>query len=342
MKKHNKICWSILLCMMLCFSVLGSVVLADDRQSNNVGFSVSPHYNSNQNKESNFFDLTVSPNSKEEIGVTVTNTSQKSAIYNIKINQASTNINGVIDYTDPKGLMSHVPFELDKQSDYQKSIQLSAGESKQIPITIAIPEVSFKGEILGGITVTKEIPPKSKQPQLMNQYSYVLGLRLREGEENEERSLSAGEVKPVVTFGKNGVTMPIVNDRANAMGHLQVVSILKREGEIIKNDTYKEREIAPNSVYPYSLNWDKKDYIPGNYQLRVTVTDAQSNKWVFNKSFTLSAKEVSKIKSASIHPVSNDFGWLWLIVGLFLLIIIALIIYIFKNRRKEEQIEGEK
>jgi len=321
--------------------LLGQEVFAAENNSQ-VGFSVSPNYSDVQNKENSFFDLLVQPNSKQTIGVTVTNTSQNESNYTIKVNQASTNENGVIDYTDNKARpLESAPFDLDKQAFYKKKLKLSAGEAKQVPIILNIPDQPFKGEILGSVNVTKKISKKEKAPQLVNQYSYVVGLRIREGTENSERDLSAGEAKPIVSFGKTGVTVPISNNQANTMGKITVDSVLKRDGKEIKKETYKEREIAPNSIYPYSLSWDKKDYVPGKYQLSIVVTDAQSHKWTFNKVFNLKAEEVSQIKDVAIHPKKENHRWIWGLIGSFLGIILGLLIYIFKNKRERRGKKNE-
>lgn len=318
-----------------------SNVIGYANESDSVGFSVSPNYNGVQNKESSFFDLTITPDSKQTIGITVTNTSKDLSKYKIQVIQASTNKNGVIDYTDSKGELTNGPFRFDKQITYEKELQLSAGQSKEVPIQIAVPTNPFKGEVLGGINVTKEIAKETTQQQLVNQYSYVVGLRLRESLENPERNLTAGEVKPIVSFGKSGISMPIINDQANAMGQLTVTSVLKRDGKEIKKATYKHREIAPNSIYPYSLSWDKQDYVPGKYQLTITVMDAQAHKWSFYKEFNLKPEEVSKIKEAAIHPPKEDYRWIWLIVGVFAIIILVLLIYIFKNKKERGTKESD-
>ncbi|MBZ1509601.1 DUF916 domain-containing protein, partial [Leuconostoc mesenteroides] len=90
----------VLVCTLIPF-LLGPKVSAEENNSQ-VGFSVSPNYNEAQNKESSFFDLLVQPNSKQTISITVTNTSKEDSNYTVKVIQASTNKNGVIDYTDSK------------------------------------------------------------------------------------------------------------------------------------------------------------------------------------------------------------------------------------------------
>lgn len=336
MKKYKLTRFLLVLALLLIPSLLGQKVSAEENNSQ-VGFSVSPNYNEAQNKESSFFDLLVQPNSKQTIGITVTNTSKEGSNYTIKVIQASTNKNGVIDYTDIKSKpLESAPFELNKQASYEEKIKLSAGETKQVPITLSIHDKPFKGEVLGGVNVTKEIPKQDKTPQLVNQYSYVIGLRIREGIENSERELSAGEVKPVVSFGQTGVTVPIINSQSNAMGQLTVESILKRDGKEIKKETFKNREIAPNSVYPYSLSWDRKDYVPGKYHLSLFITDAQSHKWSFNKEFTLKAEEVNEVKNAAVHPPKEEHQRIWWLIGLFVVIILGLIVYIFNNKNGKE------
>lgn len=332
MKNYKLICILITIISMGISLIIRTTVYADN---SNVGFSVSPNYNDTQNKDSSFFDLLVKPNSQQSIGVTVTNSSQKESRYTVEVIQASTNKNGIIDYSDKDGKVANPPFKLAKQASYDKEFKLAAGESKHVPIQINIPNTPFKGEVLGGVNVTKEIAEDSKEnkAQLVNKYSYVIGLRIREGEENPERQLSAGEAKPEVSFGKTGVTVPLKNEQANTMGHIQVDSVLQRDGKEIKKETYKDREIAPNATYPYSLSWDRKDYLPGKYELTIKVTDAQKHTWDFKKEFTLSAEEVKSVKNAAVHPKENSYMWFWIAGIIGLIIIIGLIWYVFKLRK---------
>lgn len=342
MSKNQKIFGVFTLFLVIFFTCLsGKAASAADNRT--VGFLVTPKYSDTQKKESSFFDLLVAPGSQQTIGVTVTNTSQEAGAYHLQVVQASTNKNGIIDYSDPKGQFSAaLPLDLTKQASYEKEIQLSPNESKLVPIQLKIPATPFKGEALGGVNVTKEIPKNKKQSQLVNQYSYVLGLRLREGAENAERALSAGKAKPEVSFGKTGVSVAISNDRANAMGHLQVDSILKKDGQEITQATYKEREIAPNSTYPYTLSWEKKDYQPGKYQLNITIKDAQAHTWTFKNAFVLSTEEVKKVKEQAIQPQAAQNNWIWLIVAIGVLIILGLILYIIKMKRDNSAGRGSK
>lgn len=237
------------LLIIISFMVLGDSLVNIEGyalENDSVGFSVFPNYSETQQKESSFFDLLVTPGSEQTISITVSNTSEEVSNYEIKVIQASTNKNGVIDYSDPKGQLSKkVPMNLDDQATYKKKFQLSPGEFKEVPIKLCVPLTPFRGEVLGGVNVSKEISEKNTQSQLVNQYSYVIGLRLREGAENPERHLESGDAKPDVSFGQTGVTVPIINNQAIAMGQLTVDSVLKRDGKEIKKETYKSREVAP-------------------------------------------------------------------------------------------------
>ncbi|MGM9904551.1 hypothetical protein A5844_000916 [Enterococcus sp. 10A9_DIV0425] len=328
----------IALFLVLPSLIIGKEVEAEENDS--VGFSVSPIFNEAQNKESNFFDLTVVPDSVQEIGVIITNQSTEESSYEIQIAQASTNKNGVIDYSNMKGTLAKtVPFIISEQASFEVSVKVPAGESKTVPIKINIPKNSFTGEVLGGINVTKDLPEK-KASQITNQFSYVIGLRMREREENPERNLVAGDISPTVVFGGTGIEWPITNDRSVSMGKLQVDSVLKREGKEVAKETYTDREIAPDSVYPYSLKVDKKDYVPGKYELNVVISDVQGNRWEFNEAFELSEKEVKAVSEAAIQPQEDSSYLLWVLIIIFIVIILLLLIYIIMmKRRNKKQIE---
>lgn len=328
--KRNRRLFGIAAILFLIFSSENLAYAVDESA---VGFSVTPIYNEQQNKDSSFFDLSVTPNSKQNIGVTVTNSSQEKAAYTIQVIQASTNPNGIIDYSDAKGEQtSQIPVDLAKQAFYEKKIELAAGESKKVPIKIVLPSTPFSGEVLGGINVVKQTTKAEKnKAQLTNQYSYVLGLRMREGDTNPKRNLTAGKVKAQVSFGNPGISLPIINDQATSMGHLKVTSVLSRNGQEVKKELYKDREIAPNSVYPYSLSWDKKEYLPGDYKLLVEISDKQDHKWSFEKSFSLTAKEVKNIQAQAIHPKQDYMSVIIVIIAG--LMIIGLILYVYKLKK---------
>ena len=66
-----------------------------------MGYSVKANLPENQiDKNKTYFDLKMDPNQKEEISLTVKNSSEEEIILNIVPNNSKTNQNGVIDYSD--------------------------------------------------------------------------------------------------------------------------------------------------------------------------------------------------------------------------------------------------
>ena len=66
-----------------------------------VGYTVSAKLPKNQDdKNVTYFALRVKPNQQEKLGVVISNQSKKSATFQYGVNQAITNNNGVIDYSN--------------------------------------------------------------------------------------------------------------------------------------------------------------------------------------------------------------------------------------------------
>lgn len=63
-------------------------------------YTVTPVFGATQNnKTSNFFDMTLTPKQKDTFKLTITNTTPNSQKFKVQVNTATTNSNGIVDYT---------------------------------------------------------------------------------------------------------------------------------------------------------------------------------------------------------------------------------------------------
>lgn len=328
-------------CVMLLgiLAVTINVQAADD----NIGFNIRMIKAENQINDSSFFDLRVLPKQEQTIYVQVNNTSTEKGNYSININQAYTNKQGFIDYSDSKEAEKvAAPIKVNDILNYDKKITLEPNTSKNVPIKIKMPEKKFDGEVLAGIQVSKDLE-KSEKAQISNQYGYILGLRLTETDNAVQRKLELKKVKPSHEFGKPAVIASLKNPTMDAYGHLKYkIDIIDKSTKksVLKKDYDSDMQIAPNSTYNLAIEMNEKELNAGNYTLNLTVTDAKENKWQFKKDFEITNIDIKDINDATISQDNQGTNYLWIIVILILiLLIIAALIWIIllKKKKKEDE-----
>lgn len=325
--------------------ILSGFIFKEDAwaAAGNVGFNIEAVLPENQvDKTQSYFDLRVKPATSQKIQVAVNNTSAVESEYAVHVNQAYTNTNGFIDYAQTDApLDSSVPFLLKDVIEYPAKIKVAAKKTEFLTLTLNIPKESFKGQVLGGIQVTKLTD--EKEDAITNQYSYVIGLNLTESDAPVKRNLELVSVKPAVSFEKTSVVAKLKNPVAEAMGHLKYVGtvVAKKDNQTVKKINYdNEMSIAPNSVYDFAIDWDNEPLVAGEYTLHLTVSDALKNSWQFDQDFTITKQEASAINQATINRTNQNKLplWVFIIIGILLALLLFFIILLIMKRKKEQQV----
>lgn len=201
-----------------------------------MAYSVKANIPENQiNKTLTYFDLKMEPGQEQEISLTVSNSSDKEASISISPNIAMTNQNGVIDYSQfkPK-LDSTLEIPLNSIISGKQDVTLAPNETKQIPFTIKMPEKAFEGIILGGFYISKETINNSskeeKDVQIKNNYSYVIGIQLRESLNEVTPELKLNKIKPALLNYRTAVTANLQNTEATLIKGLNVHAKIWKKG----------------------------------------------------------------------------------------------------------------
>lgn len=332
MKKIKAIMLS-LLGTFLFLTMFNTIVHAEE---GNVGFNIQMlDSNAQHDKKASYFDLRLLPGQKETIKFRLNNTSDAKSSYTIHVNQAYTNSQGFIDYTDADGAKENdVPYRIGDMVTYGKKVIVEAKSSVDVPIEITMPDKPFDGQIAAAIQVLKD--QNKSDNQINVDYGYILGLKLTEADTEIKRELKLVNVTPEVSFGQPSVVVTIQNPTMDAYGHLKYVVEIKnkQDNKSTYSKTYDSNmEIAPNSLFKLAINTKDQRLIAGDYTLKLTVTDAKDNKWTFNKDFIISKNQANKINAATIDQGKEDtVRYVFIIIGVLLLIIIMLLIY-WKNKK---------
>jgi len=184
LKKYILLVLSFCLGIVMLFSLDPDEVIAATAPAT-VNYSVSPEAATNQiDKKITYYDLKVTPGQTETIKFKINNADVTDHTYSIAINRATTDVNGVIDYT--RSNVKHdadLKYNIEKLVTYPKKISVGAKSSKEVAIKLNMPKGNFSGELLGGILVDEDNQANNKAPKgvtLKSKYDYVIGLQLQQ------------------------------------------------------------------------------------------------------------------------------------------------------------------
>lgn len=330
--------------MLLACPLLAPVVTHAADSGGEVGYNVQAVIPENQiDKTKSFFDLRMQPDQKQTISVKINNTSDQDSDYHVTVNQAYTSDQGFIDYSDQKkAAKNDYPYTIQSIAKVAERVSVSKESSKDVPITLTMPKNSFDGQILAAVQVVKT--DNASEKGISNNYGYILGLKLTETDAAIKRQLTLTSVKAAESFGKTSVVAMLNNPTMDAYGHLKYEAVVKKasSGAVVRTVSYdNDMQIAPNSAYPFAIDWQNKKLEAGKYDLHLKVSDAKKNVWTFDRPFTISKEQAKDVNEATIGASDNDRLplWVFIVIGILLAIIVLGIIWLILAKRKKKDDE---
>ncbi len=309
-----------------------------------VKFSVKAVIPENQvNTRNTFFDLKMSPGDNQNLVVNVFNNSTEDMKVNIAVNAASTNQGGIIDYSSNKVPDESMKISLPSISTINAN-QVTIPASSTVPVTVslAMPQESFDGVVLGGIVITKALPENAESPAkgvtIKNNYSYIIGVQLRETDTVVNPDLHLKSVKPMLVNHYTAIVASIQNSEAAVLKGLTISSqVYAGANKNAVLDVTKDNvDIAPNSLYDHSIDWGDIRIQSGDYRMHIKATNG-SKAWEWDKNFTVEPTSAANLNSGSVNLIKPIYHmtWFYVAVGLFFLIVVCGIAFRAGRKRKE-------
>ncbi len=346
MRLVNKITIFIsILCSFLFLSNLQT--FASDEE--NMAFSIDTIAPKNQkNHEVTYFDFLVKPSEKQKLELIVANTGKKAKKIRIAPTNATTNDNGLIDYSE-------------KEADYindnslkspftslvsePQIVDVKPGESKTVSFDFTAPDKEFDGIILGGFVASlvnqEDTQATNSGVSFVNKFQFVKAVIVRSSDKNIKPIIKASDVKASLVNYNTAVTVNIQNASPLLLGNVYVTADISKKGSstIIKSNQRNNIEMAPNSNFNYPIKWDDEPLKPGDYHLTLHVL-ANETEFVFEEEFKISKNQSNSINKEAIDLKTNETNIPRLLVLLFvlLLIISTLSIFLYKQRKKSKQL----
>jgi len=242
------------------------------------GFTVQAQIPSNQvDKEQTYFDLRVEPGQAQTLQVVVNNTSSEAIVVDVSAISASTNSNGVIDYTTPgvKDETLRHPFA-EMSMVNTPVLQLQPHQSAVAEIEVTVPAEQYEGTVLGGLvfrrrpaaeTDTQTVTSQAGDMDITNVYSYILAVKLTETEVAVQPNFELVKVEPGQVNSYAEITHNIRNTQAAIAKNLTLKFRVfsQDEQKDVISKVVGNVDMAPNSVMPYGLRWPNSQAKPGRY-----------------------------------------------------------------------------
>lgn len=324
-----------------------SIVLADEKPENVVGFNYQIEYPANQvGEENGYFDLEAEPGTEQTVNLRLNNGGSEKVVVTISVNGTKTNSNGVLEYgpTDIKNDTS-LKFPFEKIVSAPKEVEIPANDSKVVPIDIKMPETSFDGMILGGIHMKKKEKEKKVEAQgatIRNTYSYIVAMKLQNHQDSVKPEIkfnhatgSQRNYRNSVVINFSNVTSSLIKDK------MDVESQISKKGseEVLYERKQKGMSMAPNTQMDFYVSMGGEKMQPGDYVARTLVT-IDDQKWEEKLAFYISKEEADKYNKRDVGLVQErglDWKLVALIVGGFLALVIGIFAIVKFIKKKKSQ-----
>ncbi|MBO1308789.1 DUF916 and DUF3324 domain-containing protein [Enterococcus sp. 669A] len=295
----------------------------------------------NQNPDvSNFFDLTVSPGQKQTLQVMIANPTDSPQKFKMYINTATTNQNGIVDYTQ-------LDFERDESMKVslkdcitiaEPQIEVPANSEKEITMELTVPAEAFEGILLGGITIEPDLDQADGGSSI---FTRTIAIQLSETENEIAPEMDAGEVTIAQDNLHNNVRFELRNVTPTLISKVKATTNITKKGsdKPILEQEREQLSFAPNSKFNLMSEWNQQ-FQAGEYTYSIQLTDEAGHEWSFIKDFVIEADAASKLNKTSVDEASSswkDYA-IHLIASALALIIIG--VWIYRNKKKQTKAEA--
>ncbi|EGP5661820.1 DUF916 and DUF3324 domain-containing protein [Enterococcus faecium] len=309
--KNHLISITMLTALIMLISLPLSVNAQDDKSEVMGGYTIEGVPNEHQiDKNVSYFYLNEQPGEKDRIKVKLINDSNSEKILNVKVTNANTNLNGLVDYTGT--LKDHESLKYPLTSiviPQENEVTLAPKSEVETTLDLKMPSEKQEGIILGGVVVSEKQneTEKNKSVAVKNTYSYTLGVLLTNNNEvkiNQNKSVELENVGPILSDGKKVVQANLLNSHPYIFGEASVSGKILNEEETqtIQESKKESVKIAPYSIFPFQFDWKKEELKPGNYVFEGKVK-TEDNEWSFKKKFKITETEAKIINKKSVFKI---------------------------------------
>ncbi|WEB81757.1 WxL protein peptidoglycan domain-containing protein [Vagococcus lutrae] len=304
-----------------------------------ITFSVSPIFNGNQTENvADYYDMSLSRDSMSEIGIKIKNQDTAPHDYQLSIENAFSNRNGIIEYTAKPMTYHQIP-ALSAIATAPSTIHVEAKSETVVPIELVLPKEPFEGTTLGGVRVRKT-DDKEESGQVVNRYSYLIPVKIHQGNQDyPEEILFKGAALQVVKYDSN-LEIVFENVHPVVLKGMNVQVTMKRMGQTqapIQTLYDDEVRMAPETVNHMLLRLNQEEVKAGKYLVTIEAKGKEFHQ-TWTEELEIKASEAKTINENIDMPKKEPSKmWLFVVIILILLLIILIQMIVIGRRRKRNE-----
>lgn len=363
--------------VMVMTMVIGSKVV----KANEFQFSMTPVLPENQAEEVSYFDLLMTPGQKQTIHVLLDNSTDKVVTVEANVASATTNINGVVEYSPSKNKIDKtLKFDLADHVKMPKEVVLQPNSQTDVAIEVTMPSETFDGVIAGGLTFkqkSSETDSSSKDKKgvsLKNEFSYVEALLLQQTKTKVAPSLTLNHVTPSQVNARNVINTNLQNSEMGYLNQMKVdATVTNIDDPSMTFTSVKEMmQMAPNTNFDYPIAISNQGMLDsgnpskpmkaGTYHLAMDVygqkdpsgeyVQTEKNQegketdvhYLYKWHFEKDftiTAEKAKELNAKDVTIEKDNTWIYFLIGGILLALLAFILFFILWKRRKKKEEDE-
>ena len=288
-----------------------------------------------------YFDLLMTPSEKQDLRVKISNSGPEAVDVLISLNYATTNVNGIIDYSvnDPELKDASLKYPLPSIAALSAS-ELTIPPNSTVPVTVTVtmPEEKFDGVILGSLRVQQApsaVRPDQEGVGINNAFAYMVSIQLRENDVPVAPELDLLSVGPSQVNDRTAVVANIQNKEANITRKLTVAGEVYERGSAVALYTASKDNVtmAPNSNFDFSIDWEGESIRPGAYRLHLTARNMDGS-WEWDEPFTITATDIAGINQEAAGITDHNYTAWYISGGILFLTLFSWILFLSFRRER--------
>lgn len=338
--------YAVLLLLSFVMFFFPTTVLATSTSDVSTGFTYVLNFPENQMDTSlNYYRLMMTPGQEQEISLTLSNPGTEAITVDLQLNGAKTNGSGGIEWNnDTIENDASLMFPFEDLVSGPDSVDLAGGETKEVTLSIHMPETSFEGIIAGGLRLMKtgqtDDVDTSAGSQVINQYAYAVSIVLQESDVELTPEMHYNSTYAGQSNYRNAIFVNLSNVVATFLNDLTVEAQISASGsnQVLYEAKTTGMRMAPNSLidFPISMNGDRM--VPGTYTAHILATSGDL-RWEWTEDFEITDGEAQEYNERDVG-LEQDTSINWLLVagivgGFFAVILIVFVLFRVLKRKKK-------
>lgn len=328
------------LILFIFFLFLPSVALAEETESDPLGFTVEPITPATQiNQNRSFYYIKTEPNQPQELKAKLTGTSEEPVQVKVYVSNATTSEDATINYVPDLGKDETLSSSVEEITEVSSEvIELAKGETKEVAINVTPPTENYSGIKLGAVYFERVMDEETTD-SVTSKLSYRVGLVTSEATENYKNgeSLNLLDAQPDLLKKQKTIALTLQNPDAQVIDDFSMdIKIYdKNSGEVVKTQRMANGSIAPNTHFTYPVDWGIDPIPSGDYLVKIHA-ESDKHEWDLEKEFTITEEKAKEMNEETAFKLTLPTWFYITTIASGVVTILGVIYLLYRGKKWEE------